>query len=426
MSQRWAAHMKCRPVIEHIGGPGHAARRQAPQLLVTLRNHAHLAAVYGNAFAAAVERELQGRALAAGITSDAALRLGDDRFLLSPYPILTSESVSRERLLEYVLISLCSTPVEHGGQTAFALVEARLIDGVDTKLTDSGIGPGTATQPGFAPDQCTEAWRLEYAKDMSEALRVFQLLNAGRLTLAFQPIVARVDFSQQLYQEGLVRALDEDGEPVSLEAALKSLERVGLIRLFDRCVVQAVLALLRLRPALCLGCNISAQSVVVDSWWRQVLEDLEADPFVASRLVIELTENASFPGTDEPLEFVSKLQQLGCRIALDNFGSRFNTLDFSVRAKPAIIKIDNGYLGRGRSDGAARSVLTNLVQLCSRLADDIVIEGIESEADIDAVRRRMDVWLQGDFIGRAKVRRSEHGMAPDLLMGCTATASEQT
>lgn len=241
-----------------------------------------------------------------------------------------------------------------------------------------------------------------------------QHLSAGRLALAFQPIVASRDSGRQLYHEALVRiaSVCADGPVLAPGAFIQAMERIGRMRHFDRCVVASAVGILASQPALRLGCNISAQSVVADSWWEPVFETLAGQPGVAARLVVEITESAMLADIPAALAFVGQLRALGCRIAVDDFGTGYSTLDFCLRAGPDIIKVDRGYLRRGQASRAGRRLLGDLVRLCASLAPEVVIEGVESGVDLALAADSGAAWVQGHFIAWPRIAPDWHDGVP--------------
>ncbi|EJM19946.1 EAL domain-containing protein [Pseudomonas sp. GM18] len=225
-------------------------------------------------------------------------------------------------------------------------------------------------------------------------------LALGRLVLAFQPVVWLPDSNRVLYQEGLLRHVDALGEGVYPFAML---EKHQLMRELDRSVVHGVIDSLLLDEHLRLGCNISAQSAIVDHYWREIIAQLRDAPSVAARLVIEITESATPPSTLAAIEFVLCLRELGCRVAIDDFGAGLGTLEFIRQTRPDIVKIDQGYLQRARLETNNAQTLGHLVQLCKTLAPCVIIEGIESEADRALVTACGSEWGQGYLFGRPQI-----------------------
>lgn len=239
--------------------------------------------------------------------------------------------------------------------------------------------------------------RLPSAEECVEHKRInffYTELQCGHFHLHYQPVVS-TQARQPLYSEGLLR-YRRSGlgfNPFSL------LEGYGAMRHLDHCVVQHVLATLQVNPDLTLGCNVSAQSACLDEGWERTFESLAAAPELASRLVVEITESTAFPDTARAVEFVRRVQQMGCRVAVDDFGSGFGTLEFIQRCQPDIIKVDQGYVRRARDRALSEKTLEHLVGLCRTLAPVVVVEGIETLADLTLVLNAGGEWGQGYLFG---------------------------
>lgn len=228
----------------------------------------------------------------------------------------------------------------------------------------------------------------------------YQALSQGQLLLAFQPVVWLPGSSRVMYQEGLLRQANVEG-PGAYPFAL--LERHQMMRELDRSVVHCVIERLLQDDHLRLGCNISAQSAIIDSFWTDIIQLLREAPSVASRLVIEITESATPPSTQAAIEFVLCLRELDCRVAIDDFGSGLGTLEFIRKTRPDIVKIDQGYLQRARLETNSAQTLTHLVQLCKTLAPCVIVEGIETEADLALATACGSEWGQGYLFGRPQM-----------------------
>ncbi|WP_073265158.1 EAL domain-containing protein [Pseudomonas punonensis] len=235
------------------------------------------------------------------------------------------------------------------------------------------------------------------SSDEARVRHFYEQLQLGRFHLAFQSVKAAADPQRSLYQEGLLRS---NGEPLGFNP-FAVLERKHAIRRLDRCVVDAIIALLQSYPNLTLGCNVSAQSTSLDYYWEQVLQRL-ADSEVASRLVIEITESSAPNSHDQAVEFVHQLRSTGCHVAIDDFGSGFGTLAFIQHAQPDIIKIDQGYVQRARRSSLHAKTLRHLVGLCNTLAPHVVVEGVETADDLAMGLDCEAQWVQGFLFSRAQ------------------------
>jgi len=174
------------------------------------------------------------------------------------------------------------------------------------------------------------------------------------------------------------------------------------MRELDHSVVLCVIEGLRGNERLRLGCNISAQSAIIDDFWWPILQVLRDWPSVAARLVIEITESATPPSIEAASEFVLCLRELGCRVAIDDFGAGLGTLEFIRQTRPDIVKIDKGYLHRARGELNSAQTLSHLVQLCKTLAPCVIIEGVETAADQSLATACGGEWGQGYLFGRRR------------------------
>ncbi len=108
------------------------------------------------------------------------------------------------------------------------------------------------------------------------------------------------------------------------------------------------------------------------------------------------------PSTDERaiLAVAARLRAAGVRIAVDDFGGQ--ALDFARLAmlRPDIVKIDGGIVRQARAGGPHLKHLRRLCQVASRFGIDLLIEGVETVADLQTCRPLNPRFLQGYNLGR--------------------------
>ena len=232
--------------------------------------------------------------------------------------------------------------------------------------------------------------------DLQRAHMFYDELQRGHFCLAFQAVVAAHDHELILYRESLLR--HESGglgfNPFPL------LERLHVIRPLDHRVLGTMIRLLQDHPEFTLGCNISALSTSMDQDWDSTLEVLAADQSVARRLVVEITESTVPPCHNSAVELVTHLRNSGCQVAVDDFGSGFGTLAFIQQSQPDIIKIDQSYIQRARTNAQGELTLKYLLELCKTLAPCVIVEGIETPEDLQRAQSLGSEWLQGYLFGR--------------------------
>lgn len=111
-------------------------------------------------------------------------------------------------------------------------------------------------------------------------------------------------------------------------------------------------------------------------------------------MVLEVTENVPIAMRAQAAEMLSLARSLGCKIAIDDFGTRYSTAEALVSMPADIVKIDALFV-RLQHWERAESFLTHLVGLASCVASEVVVEGIETDAQMQAARNAGATHVQG-------------------------------
>ncbi|WP_161978178.1 EAL domain-containing protein [Paraburkholderia kururiensis] len=227
--------------------------------------------------------------------------------------------------------------------------------------------------------------------EMEQVEAVFTAMRQGRLVLRREAVCSVTQPRRVLYEECLARVR---GMALSPAQFIPLLERFSMVCAFDRYVMRQAVALLRGEPAARLGVNLSALSMLPGVMWEALFRQLAEQPEVAGRLVVEITESARM---DVALggRFVRQLRQLGCGVAVDDFGVGYGVETAVSIQSPDIIKIDASLLAGARCSGAGQARLAGMVRLAADLAPQVVVEGVEGEADLELVRAAGAQWVQG-------------------------------
>ncbi|TRL43230.1 EAL domain-containing protein [Rhizobium straminoryzae] len=241
----------------------------------------------------------------------------------------------------------------------------------------------------------------DYRIDMSAAALAYDALFNARFALVEQPVCRAGSESDVLYSECVVRLSDEDGRVVMPGVYGPALERLGLTRVFDRRIAEAVICELRRRPDVVLGCNMSVLSASVDLWWRVTFPRLLSEAGIGHRLVIEIAETVRPYSFETIIDFVSHVQQAGCRVALDDFGTGFSSIGYARHTRFNIIKIDAARIRTRGSD--APQLLGHLISLARHVADEVVVGAVECDVDLAGARAAGAQWVQGFLFGRPQM-----------------------
>lgn len=247
-------------------------------------------------------------------------------FLIDLSACLDGGSPNEDALCEHINALLMERPIKSGDDSVFLNIETTLIECSDkqrqliqsgdiSKLTNSVLA--TLRLGGQGKKEKT------FRTDMALTSSLYSQLATGELVLAFQPILSVDDRSVVLYWESLLRrrANRTTLELTTCANQITAAERLGLVSRLDRSLLWTHVELLKKHPEINLGCNISAQSLKFDCWWRVLFEELCKQPEVAKRLTIEITETSFITENDEAVLLLQTLKLLGCNIAIDGMGA---------------------------------------------------------------------------------------------------------
>jgi EAL domain-containing protein (putative c-di-GMP-specific phosphodiesterase class I) len=145
---------------------------------------------------------------------------------------------------------------------------------------------------------------------------------------------------------------------------------------------------------------VSAESLGDHTLYDFVERELHragADP---SLIVIELTETALLRNEEAARAFIAQVEQLGCRVALDDFGSGYSGFGYVKRLPVDFLKIDIEFVRDLPRDSANEHVVRAIVQLAKDFGYKTVAEGVE-DAETLAMLSELGVdFAQGYGIGR--------------------------
>jgi EAL domain-containing protein (putative c-di-GMP-specific phosphodiesterase class I) len=201
--------------------------------------------------------------------------------------------------------------------------------------------------------------------------------------LYVQPIV-NLASGQMTHCEVLLRLRDGD-KIIAPGRFLPAAERLGLIHLIDRWVIDRAFALASEHSDLTVELNLSGATIDDPSLVAYVAGKLGQHGTDPHRIVFELTETAAIGNIGKAREMARSLAELGCKFAIDDFGAGFSTFYYLKHFPAQYIKIDGEFLSekRNRTDDL---VIESIVKIARDLGKQTVAEYVSDEARLDRVR----------------------------------------
>lgn len=279
----------------------------------------------------------------------------------------------------------------HGGTTDELLVSADL-------AMYEAKNHGGGRMALFSPD-------LQVGKEISSRVtweqRIREALSQDRLILYRQPI-QNLRTGRVAFYELLLRMPGPDGRVVGPDAFLDVAARTPLMAEIDLWVVRRALAMLDAPagPDVALTVNLSGRSLSDEGFMDALEAELQRRPRASRLLVLEITEQSAIGNLPRVQQHIQRLQGLGCRFALDDFGVGFACFDLLRRLPVDLVKIDGSFIRNLSRSAADRRLLKGVVEIAGALGKATVAEFVEDEETLEFLRGLGVDYAQGFFIGR--------------------------
>ncbi len=249
----------------------------------------------------------------------------------------------------------------------------------------------------FEPDTRRDARRknnLQVATDLLSALA------ENRLGVALQPIVDSKTH-EVAFHEALVRVRSRDGEDIPAGSFMPLAEQLGLVQLIDTRMVDLSTRMLIADPDLKLSLNVGVSTALDPAWFERITNIVIANRGIAKRMIIEITETEAIQDLQETAALVAWLHDLGCRVALDDFGAGYTTYRNLRDLGVDMVKIDGAFMRNLHRSHADQLFVQTLVNLSHNLGIETVAEWVEDERDAKLLQDWDVTYMQGHLYGRA-------------------------
>lgn len=241
---------------------------------------------------------------------------------------------------------------------------------------------------------------LGVSTDFPTALRQADGGVPEGFSLVYQPLVELPE-GAPVAVEALARWTAPNGTDIQPDAFVAAAEAAGLGADLDAMVLD--LACRELEAAgvdTVLHVNIGASRLGSVEFEQRVLRTLERCGLTPNQLVLEVTETVPVVDLADAAAQIARLNAVGIKVALDDFGAGYNSLTYLHALPVQIIKLDRG-LAVGPEQERIETLYRSVIRLCDSLGVDVIAEGIESTAQADIVFTAGCRLAQGHLFGRA-------------------------
>jgi EAL domain-containing protein (putative c-di-GMP-specific phosphodiesterase class I) len=225
-----------------------------------------------------------------------------------------------------------------------------------------------------------------------------------------------------------MRLHDHDGILLPTLPAIVAAEHAGLAKEVGDRVLQLALETLGSWPAwMSVAVNVSARELTGDGFRRRVENVLRRNDVDPRRLVLEITESSILHADRSALGALEALRSAGVRVAIDDFGTAYATLQNLTVLPVDLLKVDSSFTAGLSRDRAATAVIQGVITMAKAMDVPCIIEGIETQGQLDALLGQGVLgqgWLWGKPEGRdvtPSIPRQRQGIAGPRLSPSSST-----
>ena len=251
-----------------------------------------------------------------------------------------------------------------------------------------------------------------FTQEIAETIKQRQKIENGlrtslendQFTLAFMPIF-NCDNDDIVAIEALLRCKAPELEGVGPDQFIPVAESTGLIKAIDLWVLEHALERLvvlqqhNFTGKMCI--NISGVELHNENFPPLVKRLLETHKVNPCSVELEVTETALVAGDKACLETLNALNELGVSLALDDFGTGYTAFSQLIHYPAHCLKIDRSFVSDLFSEKEPRSKMVLIIQNLAELYGlRVIAEGVETEEQLNYLKRHGCDWAQGYFLSR--------------------------
>ncbi len=233
---------------------------------------------------------------------------------------------------------------------------------------------------------------------------VTDAIAAKRLRLAFQPVVLARDVARVAFHEGLIRVMDPTGRVIPAKDFMPVVETHEIGRQIDCHALEIGLAALARVPDLRLSINMSARSIGYPRWKQVLRRGLTAEPTVAERLILEISESSAMLVPELVIAFMEEMQRAGVAFALDDFGSGNTAIRYFKDFLFDILKLSGQFVRNIHREPDNQAIVAALLSISKHFQMFSVAQAVETRDEAVYLQEMGLDCLQGFLFGAPSLR----------------------
>lgn len=343
--------------------------------------------------------------------TDALARIGGDEFglLLENCPLDKATTIAEQIVsaVQDIRFSWKDRIYEIGLSLGLTTISAET-DSLEAALSQADVACYAAKSQGrnrVVVYQSDDNDSLRRHQELERVATLRQALENEQFCLYGQPIrrLNSTD-SKPVFYELLIRLRDSDGNIILPGAFIPAAERYDLMPSIDRWVIRTALqryaTLFNREAGVSMTLNLSGTSLNDKTLLAFILEQISNSSVPPEHICFEITETAAINNLVQATQFITALRKRGCRIALDDFGSGFCSVNYLKMFPVDYLKIDGSFVRTLTENPVDHAVVQSINHIAQIMGVQTIAEYVENDQIIDRLQTIGVDFVQGYGIGR--------------------------
>jgi diguanylate cyclase (GGDEF)-like protein len=330
-------------------------------------------------------------------------RWGGDEFVIFQPAVTSREDIHTfsENLINHIRlpIELDNGPVIVGASIGISVCPEHGIT-ADALLEHADIAVYRAKYMKDGISIYNDNWGKEAAERVRLAQALRLAIESQAIDVAFQPFVGVKDGMIKGF-EALARWPQIEGPPISPGVFIPLAEEYGMMPLLGSWVLRRACEMLQ---QYCpdsdhrVAVNISVLQLRDPDFASEVFEILEGAGLSPARLEVEMTENVFADDVEQIRSVLIELRSKGVTVSIDDFGTGYSSISYLRNFPLDTLKVDRSFVTALKDGG--EGIYRSIVTLAYGLELSVIVEGVETDEELEAVLRLGGDEIQGYYFAK--------------------------
>ena len=241
--------------------------------------------------------------------------------------------------------------------------------------------------------------------EMQWVSRINRALEEDRFSVAIQKIIPlnKKDLNNNYYE--LLIRLNEDGQIITPNQFLSAAERYGIAPKIDRWMIQTAFDFFVKHQNILdtiskISINLSGHSLGDDNFLKFVIKSFDNTNMPPGKICFEITETAAIANLSKANIFIDKLKEIGCKFALDDFGSGLSSFAYLKTLSVDFLKIDGFFVKDINDDPIDFAMVKSINDIGHEMGIKTIAEFVETKQILEKIKALGVDYAQGYYFGR--------------------------